>query len=435
MDGERLCVFTRYPEAGTTKTRLIPALGCEVAASLQHAMTDHVLNVARQLEESRGTCVEVRFEGGDETRMREAFGGAFVYRRQGDGDLGHRMRRCFLDHFESGGQRVVLVGSDVPGVDECILSAAFDALRDHDLAIGPAVDGGYYLIGLRTDVPAIFQDVSWGTEDVLRQTLDIAERLGLSVCTLITLADVDRPADLQALEAAWGKARLADAICRVSVIIPTRNEACRIENVLTGLRVADPTVEIIVVDGGSTDGTAEKAAAFGAMVLITEPGRATQMNAGASAATGSILLFLHADTRLPENFAALVRAMLSTPGVAAGAFQFRLDANGRAYRILETLVNWRSRILQLPYGDQGLFMKARTFRELGGFPDIPIMEDFELVRRLKRRGRISIAPAPAVTSARRWQEHGFLKTTVWHQWLIAGYCLGVPPDRLVARRR
>lgn len=430
MNGGRLCVFTRYPEPGTTKTRLIPALGSVVAASLQRDMTAHVLDVAGQLEDTCGIRVEVRFEGGDETRMRDMFGDAFVYRSQGDGNLGNRMRRCFLDHFAAGGQRVVVVGADVPGVDAGVFSSAFNALRDHDLVIGPASDGGYYLIGLRADVSEIFEKISWGTEHVLRQTLGIAACLGLSVFTLTTLADVDRPSDLQVVEDAWGKARLVEAVDQVSVIIPTLNETSRIKRTLSELRVEDPTVEVIVADGGSTDDTVQKAEVCGGRVVITKPGRARQMNGGAAIATGNILLFLHADTRLPGNFPALVRSSLGEPGVAAGAFQFRLDAKGRAYRMLERLVNWRSHVLQMPYGDQALFMKARTFSDLGGFPDTPIMEDFDMVRGLKNHGRISIVSASAVTSARRWQRRGILRTTIINQLVIIGHLLGIPAQTL-----
>lgn len=432
MKGERLCVFTRYPEPGRTKTRLIPAMGGDAAACLQRAMTAHVLTVASQIGRARGTHVEVRFEGGDPIRMSETFGRAFAYRPQGGGDLGDRMQRCVREGLEAGAHSVVIAGSDVPGIDQDILAAAFDGLRTHDLVIGPAADGGYYLIGLRTDVPELFRNMPWGTEHILRETLAVARHRGLSLCTLPTLADVDRPEDLQALEQAWGKERVAEVICRASVIIPTLDEASRIQDALKALQSLDKEVEIIVVDGGSRDGTAEKAKASGVKVLTAEPGRARQMNAGAEAATGGILLFLHADTRLPEGYGALVRAALNKPGIAAGAFRFRLDGSGGAYRVLERLVNWRARVLDMPYGDQALFMKARVFRELGGFPDLAIMEDFEMIRRLRRRGQLCIVPAAAVTSARRWERRGFLMTTLLNQVMIAGYILGVPP-RVLAR--
>ena len=427
---EKLFVFTRYPEPGKTKTRLIPAIGAEAAACLQHAMTAHVLSAAGELAHARKTAVEGRFVGGNEAGMRESFGSAFRYQAQGDGDLGERMHRCVLDGFESGAEVVVIVGTDVPGIDAAILNKAFDDLRDHDLVIGPATDGGYYLIGLRRNAPALFKGVPWGNEDVLQRTLDAASSHGLIVALLPTLADVDRPEDLAVVERIWGKSKMEDALGSISVIIPTLNEAACVDAVLSPLCGANTVAEVIVVDGGSTDGTPEKARACGAKVIATLGGRARQMNAGAAAATGTFLLFLHADTRIPHGFQRLVRDALKKPDVIGGAFQFHLDGDAMGFRLLERLTNWRARRLQMPYGDQALFMKAETFRAVGGFPEMPIMEDYEFVRRLRRRGRICIVPAPAITSARRWKKRGILKTTILNQIVIAGYHLGVSPQTL-----
>jgi rSAM/selenodomain-associated transferase 2 len=170
------------------------------------------------------------------------------------------------------------------------------------------------------------------------------------------------------------------------------------------------------------------------------------MNAGAQAASGSILLFLHADTRLPERFEDHVRRALDQPQTTlravpvAGAFRLRIDGPQRAFRLIEWGTNFRSRHLQMPYGDQALFLKSETFHMIGGFPELPIMDDFELVRRLRRLGPITILPFPAITSARRWQTLGPWQTTWINQKVIAGYYLGVPFDRLarwymVDRRR
>lgn len=430
MTRERLFVFTRYPQPGTTKTRLIPAVGAESAASLQHALTAHVLSAARDLAEARKTGVEVQFDGGDEARVRETFGAEFDYRPQGSGDLGERMYRCLRAGLESGAESVMILGSDVPGIDAAILSEAFEALHGHDLVIGPAADGGYYLIGMRCDAPELFQNMPWGTGHVLRRTLDAAAKRGNSVHQLRPLEDVDRPEDLPMLEHCWGKDRFERALGRISVIVPTLNEAACIESTLAPLCNMTEATEVIVVDAGSTDGTPGKATALGATVLTDRRGRARQMNTGAARATGSILLFLHADTRLPGAFQQHVRNALRRPGVVGGAFEFRLDSDAVGYRLLERLTNWRARKLRMPYGDQALFMTAETYGALGGFPDLPIMEDFEMVRRLKRRGRLVIVPAPAVTSARRWRERGILKTTFINQAMIAGYCLGVSPRTL-----
>jgi rSAM/selenodomain-associated transferase 2 len=156
------------------------------------------------------------------------------------------------------------------------------------------------------------------------------------------------------------------------------------------------------------------------------------MNVGAAAAGGDLLLFLHADTRLPAGFEAQVRQMLARPRVAAGAFRLRIDGSLRGLRTIEAVANLRSRLLQMPYGDQALFMRRSLFWDLGAFPPIPIMEDFEMVRRLKRRGRIALAPGCAETSARRWLRLGAVKTWLVNQCVIAAYCAGVSPQRLAA---
>jgi rSAM/selenodomain-associated transferase 2 len=154
------------------------------------------------------------------------------------------------------------------------------------------------------------------------------------------------------------------------------------------------------------------------------------MNAGAEAATGKVLVFLHADTRLPDGFEHQVCRLLSEPGTAGGAFRLRLDAPDLRFHIIEGLANWRSRYMEMPYGDQAIFVKTSLFLEIGGFPDIPVMEDVELIRRLRKKGHIALAPVPVVTSARRWMSQGFYQTTLIHQAFLAAYFLGISPLRL-----
>ncbi len=216
---------------------------------------------------------------------------------------------------------------------------------------------------------------------------------------------------------------------KISIIIPVLNEAATIQKTLSRFKdVSD--VEVIVVDGGSEDDTVAMVQSSGFKVIFAAGGRASQMNAGAAVATGNILLFLHADTGLPSEFGTLIPPVLEEPGTIAGAFELQIDARVRGIRLIEIMVNLRSRFLSMPYGDQAIFLKATVFHEIGGFPNLPIMEDFELMRRLKRRGRIAILPIAVLTSGRRWQKFGVVKTTLINQVIIVGYLLGVSPTRL-----
>jgi len=450
----RLIVFTRYPRPGDVKTRLIPALGAEGAAELQRVMTQHTMNWARELAARMAVSVEVHYDGGTHADMRNWLGRDLIHRPQTAGNLGRRMADAFRQAFDEGAGRVVIVGTDCPGITARLAGDAFVALDGADLALGPARDGGYYLIGLRKPALELFAGIRWGTGEVLERTLSAARELGLSHELLESLADVDRPEDLFL----W-KARPSNAarpvkssasqsspgdLRRISVIIPTLNEAAHIRGAVTSaaspVATSDDTapgheVEIIVVDGGSSDRTPEVAAAaevrsVNVKVISGPRGRARQMNAGAEVASGDVLLFLHADTRLPHGFHEHVAGALADPGVAAGAFGLRFDSRTLGIRFIERTANWRARRRRMPYGDQAIFLRADTFRKAGGFPDIPIMEDLELVRRLQRLGRVVILPVDVVTSARRWLKLGVARVTLLNQAAILARGLGVSPQKI-----
>jgi rSAM/selenodomain-associated transferase 2/rSAM/selenodomain-associated transferase 1 len=431
---ERLIIFTRFPEAGTTKTRMIPELGAAGAADLQRRMTEHIVARVVKLIELRKMPVEIRFEGGSEQLMAAWLGQDFSYCPQGRGDIGLRMGRALEDAFGQGFENVVIIGSDIPDITTDIMQRAFEMLRHIDLVLGPAGDGGYYLIGVHRNTfrhsnPQLFSDISWGTESVLPQTLTIAKRLGLNYSLLDTLNDVDRPADLSVWYQASDLSQPSHDSKFLSVIIPTLDEAQIIGKNVAAISPNSRT-EIIVVDGGSRDGTAEIAESLGIKVLRTSPSKAAQMNAGAAIAKGDVLLFLHADTRLPEDFESCVLAAATEVGFCAGAFSLGIESPKMGLRLIEQVANWRSRFLQMPYGDQALFVSRKLFHEIGAYRDYPIMEDFELIRRLKRKGRITILPQSVRTSPRRWHNLGIFKTWLLNQIIIAAYYLGISPQRL-----
>ena len=431
---KRLIIFTRYPEPGTTKTRMIPALGAGGAADLQRRMTDHLVAKVKTLIEQRSLTVEVRFEGDSERLMREWLGPSFSYRRQGRGDIGRRMQRALADGFQEGYTSIVIIGSDVPDISSAIIHQAFEELQKNNLVLGPAGDGGYYLIGMQKvnedqAYPELFEGINWGTSQVLSQTIAAAHQLGIGFALIDTLKDVDRPADLKIWNRALRSQSDLTAKKHISIIIPTLNEADVIGETITRLPKSEQ-VEILVVDGGSSDGTDEVARELGARVLSTAPSKAKQMNAGAAEARGGVLLFLHADTRLPEKFEEKVLTAAARREFCAGAFTLGIDSTDWGMRFIERAANWRARIFKMPYGDQALFVSRKLFLEIGGFADFPIMEDFELVRRLKKKGKIAILPDSVKTSPRRWQNLGVLKTWLLNQIILVAYFIGIPPRRL-----
>jgi rSAM/selenodomain-associated transferase 2 len=215
----------------------------------------------------------------------------------------------------------------------------------------------------------------------------------------------------------------------LSVVVPTLNEADGLPATLAAARQAG-AAELIVVDGGSRDGTVAVARSLADRVLEAPRGRARQMNAGAAAARGEILLFLHADTRLPSGYAALVTHALAEPAAVGGRFDIRLDAEGIAYRIIERAISVRSRLTGVATGDQAIFVRRQVFERLGGYPLLPLMEDVALCRALKRAGRMVAVRASVLSSARRWQRDGIARTVLLMWTLRTAYYLGVSPARL-----
>ncbi|WP_353930052.1 TIGR04283 family arsenosugar biosynthesis glycosyltransferase [Okeanomitos corallinicola TIOX110] len=216
---------------------------------------------------------------------------------------------------------------------------------------------------------------------------------------------------------------------RISIIIPTLNEANNITATINSTELST-NVEVIVVDGGSDDDTAAIAQSLGITVISSPPGRAIQMNKGAAIASGEILLFLHADTRLPPGFDQMIRTALQQPQTIAGAFALKIDAPDWGLRWVEWGVKLRSHLWQMPYGDQAIFVTKQAFYEIGNFTQIPIMEDFHLISQLKRISKITLIEVPVITSPRRWLKKGIFKTTLLNQIIIIAYLCGISPERI-----
>lgn len=216
----------------------------------------------------------------------------------------------------------------------------------------------------------------------------------------------------------------------VSAIIPTLNEAAHIAATIDAARAAGVT-EVIVSDGGSSDATVEIARAHGADVIIGERLRARQLNRGAEAASHDALLFLHADTLLPEGAAEAIERALDD-GFDFGGFRLAFIEPHFRLRYVAFMVNARTRMTREPWGDQAQFACRDVFARVGGYPDFPIMEDYELARRMRRAGRATLLPLTVRTSGRRFLGKGVVRTAIVNWTVIAGYHLGVSPIRLAA---
>ena len=221
---------------------------------------------------------------------------------------------------------------------------------------------------------------------------------------------------------------------KVSVIIPVRIESDRIAQAITRAQAAGAD-QVIVCDGQSTDATVSIAKNMPCELVFSPPGRGKQQNHAARAADGDCLLFLHADTWLPEGSITQIRSALSRRSVMGGCFAQRIEARGWSYRLLERGNAARVRLWQLPYGDQGLFFRRDVFKRLGGFPDIPLMEDVRLMRQFRRIARPLLLPGPLAVDPRRWQQMGIVRQTTRNWALLAAEKIGISPHRLAAYYR
>jgi rSAM/selenodomain-associated transferase 2 len=217
----------------------------------------------------------------------------------------------------------------------------------------------------------------------------------------------------------------------ISVIIPALNEEDNVGRCIEGVLKEGCDCEIIIADGGSSDKTAEYAKRYPRVLFIqSQRGRGIQMNMAASSASGDILLFLHADTILETGWAAAILSVLEDNSISGGAFTLAIQSQLWKYRIVETWVKLRCRLCLLPYGDQAIFVRKSAFDISGGYKSIPLMEDVDLIEKLKKLGTIVVLNKKAITSERRWSKKGFIRTAAMNQLIMLLYRIGVNPDRL-----
>jgi rSAM/selenodomain-associated transferase 2 len=217
----------------------------------------------------------------------------------------------------------------------------------------------------------------------------------------------------------------------ISIIIPALNEASTIEQFLRSLRERAGDVEIIVVDGGSSDGTFDLARDRCDQCLHSARGRALQMNTGAAAASGDIFWFLHADTEVPADCVQKIYDVLRDPEVVGGFFRIRIPSRHFVYRLTDSFAHYAGLLLQMRFGDHGFFCRRAVFRGIGGFPQLPLMEDAKFFQKLRRHGRIAIISSRLISSPRRYERIGPWRLTLSYGLIALLYCLRVPIQILV----
>jgi hypothetical protein len=424
-------VMAKAPVPGQVKTRLEPLLGPDGCARLQRELTAAAVAFGRAVA-PRATFLALTGGGGGDGPA-----GVALLEQRG-ADLGERMRNAIADVFARRDGPLIVIGTDCPQLGAEHARAALDELADdHGAAIVPAPDGGYCLIALARPAPQLLRlpPEEWGGPNVLELTLAAARAHGVETAVLGRERDLDTPDDARAARAdarvpeAVRAALLADPL--VSVVVPVLDEERALPGLLDRVAALSGRIEVVVVDGGSSDGTlaAARVHPSAPTVVQTSAGRSRQMNRGASAAGGDVLLFLHADTRLPDGAYGAVVEALRDGRIQGGNFALRFDGDDRFARLLG---RWYAvqRRTGIYYGDSALFVRREVFDHLGGFRPLPIMEDYDLVRRLEKRGRTVCLPGPALTSARRWRALGVPRTVF--SWVVIRWLFiaGVDPARL-----
>ncbi|MFI3171935.1 MAG: TIGR04283 family arsenosugar biosynthesis glycosyltransferase [Eubacteriales bacterium] len=428
---EAIIVFTRIPEPGKTKTRLMP---CYTALECAKLHAYFVKDTIRECEKL-GIDIFVYYEPqGRVSILKKIIGHAndCAYAIQVGESLGERMQNAMDDVLGCGYEKCVLIGTDIPELQAKHLKKAFSILDTTDVVLGPTWDGGYYLIGSKKSIPEAFQEVEYGTENVAVETKEGLEKYGYTVNFADVLLDIDTPEDL--LE--YGKMELENSTGnylehrpKISVIIPIYNEASTIMQIQKEVQKLKDC-EIIFVDGGSADDTCsmidEKY-----RVILSEKGRANQMNAGALASGGNILFFLHSDSELPEHPENEIRAVMRTHNW--GCFGIAYHTYTMELLVCRLVSNHRIKDRKVVFGDQGIFIDRELFFRIGMYPRIPIMEDYQLSLTLKeKKERIGITKHRIITSPRRF-EGGFVNRLriMWQMnRLRAMYRQGVDIERI-----
>lgn len=399
-------VFTRVPVPGQTKTRMMPYFSPVECASLHE---NFLKDIAQECEKVNADIFVCYTPQKGKAYLKKIFNNAMEYFPQTGEGLGERMYQAIAYVLGKGYDSCVLIGTDIPELKASDLEYALRLLDVNDVVFGPTVDGGYYLVGMKRPVREVFEKKTYGTGNVLDQTVTPLREMGLMVGYVRRLQDMDDREDITAYR---GRMRVQKALQKmhtgryllkkqkISIIVPIYNEETTIENLQKQLFPLQGKCEIIFVDGGSTDATVSMInPAF--RILHSPKGRANQMNLGAKESTGDILFFLHSDSELPEKPLEEIREVIKDH--EAGCFGIAFHSRQFFMWTCRVISNHRIKDRKVMFGDQGIFITRELFFEAGMFPNLPIMEDYQFSLTLKEMGvKLGIARHRIYTSDRRF---------------------------------
>lgn len=447
-----IIIFTRVPEGGHTKTRMMPYMDENQCESLHRCF---LKDISVQISHINGD-VFVFYTSFDrsEKELIDVFGDVEYIEQNGD-DIGSRMLNAIEEVKNRGYKKIILIGTDIPELGFKSIDRAFDEFEKNDIVFGRTFDGGYYLVGMKEVIDDVFHIEKYGHNHVFEDTIN--HLLGkYDIGFTDTLHDMDNREDLEELyirlvsEDGYTPSHTFEFIKKniplVSIVVPVYNEKTTISNLLLQLDNIHGA-EVIFVDGGSKDDTKkiisswisekESRCEYSRYRLISsDKGRANQMNAGAEISRGEILFFLHCDSVLPENFVEQIRSVMKS--YSLGCFGIDFDSNHPFMYTNKWISNHRAKHRRIIFGDQGIFLKKDLFYSVGGFENIPIMEDYKFSLDLKKKGiKVGMTKDRIITSHRRYPSGTIPKMKVmWNMfWLRRLYRHGVDIEEISRRYR
>ena len=403
-------VFTRIPLEHKTKTRLLPYYTPKQCVGLHLAMLKDLAATLNRLDNSIKIYIYYLPEG-DVSIIKNIFGDDKTYREQRGEDLGDKMYNAISEALSEGASAVSLSGTDIPMLSAEDIESSFTVLENNDIVISPTEDGGYYLVGMKKADKEIFDIEGYGTGSVFENTKQKIEDMRLSLGTGRRLRDIDTKEDIKAYygiirtDLDFRKTHTAIFLKEnksIAIIIPTYNEEETIVSLMNQLKGIKDRCEIVFVDGGSTDNTVKLIEESKFRLLHSKKGRNNQMNLGALSVEADILFFLHCDSTLPPNPLKEILDLMEV--YRAGCFGIAFKSLSPLMFICRYISNHRVFDRKVMFGDQGIVIDRDLFMEIGMYPDLPIMEDYQLSLTLKEKGvKLGMARHRIYTSARRFK--------------------------------